>query len=111
MLLFGSAVPVLESTPNFSTFHIEVVTIATAGTPVQGPTITVPDGVSIGVIAYNGNGNKKVYVANSSANTADAAKRTELKAGVGLGLRVSNTNLLWFDGSADGLKVELIFEG
>jgi len=100
----------IVSFPNQSQFQVQVITVVTAGTPVQLPNIPVPDGVEVAIRAYEGNGTKRIYLANSSTNTADPTKRLELRRGEAISLSITNTNLIYIDASGNGASIELILE-
>jgi hypothetical protein len=102
---------VTEPTPNATAFTIQNTTVTTAGTPVQLPSIVVPDGRAL-VVASDGGNNVKnvVYVATSSVNAGDPTKRVTLAPGNSVKLYVTNANLVWVDSSANGQKVNVIVE-
>jgi hypothetical protein len=95
--------------PNSSAWSINPVTVATSGTPVQGPSVAVPSG-AVAIQASTANGNKKLRVANSSANTADVTKRIELKSGESLNLNIDSLDLLWFDSSGNNTVALIVAE-
>lgn len=96
--------------PNFTTFTAQVVTVAAAGTPVQLPSIVIPEGATLSVRARVDNNNKKILLADTSANTGIANNRLTLRAGEGVELRVQNANAVWIDASNNGAQVELLIE-
>jgi len=53
---------------------------------------------------------RRLYVANSSANALDATKRISLSAGQNITLQVDNANLTWFNSSHNGVKAFLLVE-
>jgi hypothetical protein len=75
------------------------ITIAEAGTPVQGPDAAGFDFVLQGAPANAGT----VYVYDSDTDTA--ANGYALGPGQQVPIRVSNLNTLWFDASANGQAV------
>ena len=99
-----------SATPNASAFLVSVVTVTTSGTPVNVASQVIPNGFSVAIRAYRGNGSKVLYVATSSVNTADATKRVELKSGETVSLMVDNANLVWLDASGNGTKAEVLTE-
>ncbi len=96
--------------PNFSTFSAQVINVPTAGTPIQLPSIIIPEGASLFIRSRLENGNKRIFVADSSANALLSANRLTLRAGEGIELRVQNANAVWIDASANGTEVELFVE-
>jgi hypothetical protein len=107
--IFGSAIQSTVVTPNQPTFRVEVITVPLAGTPVQLPDISIPDGVEIAIRALQ-NGARRVLLANSSANTGISTKRTELRSGEAIGLALTNTNLIWIDATGNNTSIEIIIE-
>ena len=107
-LLIGS----VETTPvaNGATFIARVVTVTTAGTPVQAPTFAIPDSFGVAVRAHRDNGVKILYVAPSSADVIDATKRISLGKGESMVLKVNNVDDIWFDSSVNGTKAEVLVE-
>ena len=97
-------------TPNASAFTALVFTVVTAGTPVNLTALAVPDGFSAVFRAHRSNGNKIIYLANSSVNTADPTKRVELRAGEIVQLTVDDLNLVWIDATANASKLEVAVE-
>lgn len=108
--VFSSAVQTTVVTPNQPSFRIEVINVPAAGTPVQLPDISIPDNIDVVIKAKTNNGNKRIYLANSSANCADPTKRIELRAGESIGLAIVNSNLIYIDASANNVAIELIAE-
>ena len=102
---------ITEPTPNATAFTIQNTTVTTAGTPVQLPSITIPDGRALVVVSDGANNVKQVvYVATSSVNAGDPTKRVVLAPGNSVKLYVSNADLVWVDASASGQKVNAIVE-
>lgn len=86
------------------------VTVTVAGTPVQGSTQAIPDGVKITVRAHPDN-TGRVYVANSSANAlAASGANCPLDANQAQDFHLKNLNMLWCDAAVSGEKVLLTFE-
>jgi hypothetical protein len=96
--------------PNYATFSAQVINIPSAGTPVQLPSIVIPDGASLFVRARLENGNKKVFLANTSANALLAANRLTLRSGEGVELNIQNADGIWVNSSANNVEVELFVE-
>ena len=96
--------------PNFLTFAAQVITVAAAGTPVQLPSVIIPEGASIFVRARVENGNKRIFLADTSLNTGVATSRLTLRAGEGIEMRVQNANAIWIDANNNGAQVELFVE-
>ena len=97
--------------PNQTAFQVQTVTVVTAGSPVQGPSIPVPNTVAVALQNPSTNPNNTVlYVANSSANALLPASRIELKRGESVSLYISNTNLIWIDSSSNGATAKLLVE-
>lgn len=95
---------------NFTTFITQVITVVAAGTPVQLPSIIIPDGASVTIRAKVENNNKKIFLSDSSANVILANSRLVLRAGENVELRVQNINAVWIDASNNGAQVEFIVE-
>lgn len=90
---------------------MQYVTVTTAGTPVQGPSITIPDGFRL-VVAYHPSNTGVIGVGGSSAN-ANLSTGTPFRltaAGQALEYKLTNANLLWFDTTVSGDKVMLTVE-
>lgn len=102
---------VVTPTPNRSALTFRTVTIAAAGTPVQGPSVTIPDGFSLAVKNRITNaGAPTGYVANSGANTAVAASRTEMLKGEAFAMFEDNMDNFFFDATINGTIFELFAE-
>jgi hypothetical protein len=97
-------------TPNRTGFLSEVVTVVAAGTPVSPTAAIVPDGFPITVRADVGNAAKKIYVADSALNVANAAKRVVLEKGDAIELFLADPALIFIDASANGAKVMVMYE-
>lgn len=114
--MFGDPVDVSGAvssvpTPNRAAWTARTVTVLTAATPVQGPNVAIPDGFSVAVIfRATQAGTPKGYMANSSANTAILASRTEMNKGDVRRLFVTNLNLLFFDTDTSGSIFDLVVE-
>lgn len=88
----------------------QIVTVAAAGTPVQGPSIIIPHGFGLAITQRVHAGAPTGYLAISSAAALVDATRKELKDGQGLVLYVTNADLVWFDASASATVFELTVE-
>ena len=87
---------------NGSTWTTLQLTVATAGTPVQGPNTIILTGGSLVVQSDRGNGIKKLYVANSNTNVSNVSSRVILNAGESIQLAVQSANLVWIDADTNG---------
>lgn len=84
--------------------------VTTAGTAVQLPDVTVPDGCQLTIIAKPGN-TGYIYFGNSKANAESSTNRFDsLSAGLAVSLKVTNANLVWIDASVSGEGVSWIVE-
>lgn len=101
---------IADPPPNKSSVTFRTVTVATAGTPQQGPTVTVPDGFALLIRLRITQGAVEGRVSDSSANALDAAKRMEMVIGDSISLKVNNMNLLFFDADTNGTVFELVAE-
>ena len=102
---------VVAATPNRSAVSFRTVTVVTSGTPVQGPSVTVPDGFSVAVKNRITNaGSPTGFVANTSGNTANATVRTEMLKGEAFAMFEDNYDNFFFDASLDGTIFELFSE-
>ncbi len=102
---------VVAQTPNRPAWTVRTVTIASAGTPQQGPDVAIPDGFAVAVKARSTQPSGNIiFQATSGANTALSANRAELKPAEIITLKITNLNLLFFDANNDGSIVELIVE-
>lgn len=106
----GFTSPVISPQPNSAVFSVLKFTVVTSGTPVQLSNTVVPDGFEVLIVADK-NQNGTMFVANSSANTADATKRFELKKGDSLSLRINNLDLVWIDSTNNNRSIFVVFEG
>lgn len=98
-------------TPNRAAWTARTAEVVTAGTPVQGPDVAVPNGFSVAIIfRATQAGSPKGYMADSGANTALSASRTEMNKGDVRVLFVTNLNLLFFDTDTSGAVFDLVLE-
>ena len=89
---------------------IRRVEVVTAGTPVQGPSINIPVGITTVIRQRRSTGTRNGYVAVNEHDVTNTSLRTETQNGDVIGLRVSNWNKLWFDADTSGTEFELISE-
>ena len=89
---------------------IRRVEVVTAGTPVQGPSIAIPVGITTVIRQRRSTGTRNGYVAVNEHDVTNTSLRTETQNGDVIGLRVSNWSKLWFDADTSGTEFELISE-
>ena len=89
---------------------IRRVEVATAGTPVQGPSIEIPKGINTVIRQRRSTATRNGYVAVNEHDVSNTSLRTETQNGDVIGLRVSNWSKLWFDADTSGTEFELISE-
>lgn len=106
--VFSSSVQTTVVTPNNATFTAQQITVGT--TPLQLPNIPIPDGVTLVLKSYAGNGNKRLFVSDSGTNVGTAATRIELRSGESVGLAVQNANAVFVLASAAGTILEILAE-
>ena len=78
------------------------ITVTTAGTEVQGPNISLPNGVWIKALAAN---TGKMYIGNNGDGTVSDTTGFELAAGQLIQIQVANLKDIWVDASVNGEKV------
>jgi hypothetical protein len=103
----GGGTPV----PNEAAVTMQTVTVAVAGTPVQGPNLTIPDG--FGVVIKNRStqaGSPQAYVSDSAVNAVLSANRFEMLKGESIEYKITNMNLLFFDTDTNGTIIDLTAE-
>jgi hypothetical protein len=93
--------------PNLSSFVVRTVTVASPGTPVQGPNVRVPNGMELAVRLRSGGPG---YVASSLAAAQSAALRTEVEEKEGVAIKVGNMNAVWVGAPAAGAVFEFLVE-
>jgi len=98
------------TTLNMPSFMVDVVNVPVAGTPVNLPSTPVPDGSDTVIHARQTNGNKRIYIANSSANALLSAKRLELRSGESVVLAITNLDAVWVNASGNNTEVDVIVE-
>lgn len=87
-----------------------MLTVVVSGTPVQGTDYAVPPGVSV-VAKANEDNLGTITVAETSANAINTTTENfKLLPGQSISLQVLNSNMLWFDSTASGDKVNIILE-
>lgn len=109
-ICMSSETTVIPEVPNLPHFKAKVVEVVNAGTPVQLPSIPIPDGSTLVLRACRDNGKKKIYLANSAANTANTENRITLSKGEAFGLTVNNANVIWVNSDGNGVHVEVVTE-
>lgn len=103
----------VETVPqdNPSTFLVEKITIALAGTPQQFTLATIPAGLKAVVQNDISNGfTDRIYVANSGPNTGTATTRIELRRGESVELKVADTSNIHIDSNNNGTVATLFVE-
>lgn len=78
------------------------ITVASAGTAVQGSDVDLINGVYIRALAGNAG---VVYVGNDGAGDVTSANGFELSAGDFIIIQVRNLSDLWFDAATGGDKL------
>ena len=89
---------------------IRRVEVATAGTPVQGPSIEIPEGINTVIRQRRSTATRNGYVALNEHDVTNTSLRSEIQNADVIGLRVSNWSKLWFDADTSGTEFELISE-
>lgn len=74
--------------------------VTTAGTPVQLPDVSVPDGFKVIVMAKPSN-TGDIYLGNSVTILSASLRFDKLEAGDSVPLQVTNTNLIWIDSTVN----------
>ena len=98
-------------TANRAAVTMRSVTVIAAGTPVQGPNVSIPNGFAVLVLfRVTQTGAPIGFLANSLANTALPANRTEMLKGDTRRFFVTNMNLLFFDSDTTDAVFELFVE-
>lgn len=77
------------------------ITVATAGTAVQGSNVALNNGVYIKALKGN---TGLVYVGNDGAGDISSANGFQLAQGEGVTIQVANLSNLWFDVATNGDK-------
>jgi len=77
------------------------ITVTTAGTAIQGSSVSLTNGVYIRALSGN---TGKVYVGNDGAGDVTSSNGYELYAGDQIIISVDNLNKLWFDSATNGDK-------
>lgn len=88
---------------------VTVVTVVTAGTPVQGPSIVVPRGYPTIVRQRRHTGpTRSGYVAFERSDTANSRNRMEFRDNDSISLPLEGLDSLWFDADNNDTSFELI---
>ncbi len=94
---------------NAAAWAVTVVTITAAGTGEQLASLAVPHGMKL-ILRGHPDNTGDVYIGASKANAESAAARATLKAGDAVELNLTNANLVWWNASGAGQKIEVIRE-
>ena len=101
----------LGTQKNRSAWTRGTITVPTAGTPVQGPNMAVPDGFAVSLIYHPKNtGDIGVAESSAAANLSTGDPTILSGAGQGFDLKVTNLNLIWVDASVSGEKLMYVVE-
>lgn len=85
------------------------IAVPTPGTPVQGPKISIPDGVALLLKARNEN-TGRVYYQRTSEAVLNTNQRFSLDPGESFSYFVTSADLFWFDAATAGEGVEISVE-
>ncbi len=95
---------------NRSSFTTGQKNVTIAGTAEQLPSVIIPDGFQLTIIAKPAN-TGTIYFGNSKANAESATNRFDgLSAGLAVSLKVTNANLVWVNASVNGEGISYIVE-
>jgi len=84
--------------------------VPAAGTAEQLPSVTIPEGFQLTIIAKPAN-TGTIYFGNSKANAESATARFDgLSAGLAVSLEITNANLVWVNASVNGEGISYIVE-
>lgn len=78
------------------------ITVTTAGTEVQGPDISLPNGVYIKALAGN---TGVMYVGNNGSGVVSSSTGFQLDKSNLIHLNIENLNQIWVDAATSGDKV------
>lgn len=106
--IFSSSVQTTVVTPNNLTFVAKQIIVGI--TAIALPSIVIPDGVTLVVKSYAGNGNKKLFIADSLVNVVLPASRNELRSGEAVGLSVTDASAVFVVASVANTILELLVE-
>lgn len=96
--------------PNRESFITGQKTVTTAGTAVQLPSVKIPDGFKVILIAMPANAGF-IYLGNSKASVENVADRlNRLDAGDSIALQVTDLSTVWIDASVNGEGISYIVE-
>jgi len=84
--------------------------VTTAGTAVQLPDITIPNGFKVIIMAKPSN-TGYIYLGNSKVSAEDSSSRFgRMEAGDSITLQITTLKLVWFDSSEDSEGISYIVE-
>jgi hypothetical protein len=109
MALSSSVAPRSAIEGSRSQFITGQKNVTTAGTPEQLPSVSVPDGFKVIIMAKPGN-TGDIYLGNSATILSASQRFDKLEAGDSVPLQVTNTNLIWIDSSVNGEGICYIVE-
>ncbi len=103
------ALGVVKNWPNWTVRRIEVVT---AGTPVQGPNVPIPNGVACRIRMPPGQAQAPLgYAGRTPAAVRDPNSRvTLIEDGNPVPVQITNMNMIWVDANTANTFLELIAE-
>ena len=87
---------------------IRTVVVATAGTTVQGPDMSVHPGFSISIRQRRHTTSRTGYVGFSRTVITRSDTRVELQNNDSIVVRITNFNQVWFDASANSTTFEMM---
>jgi len=94
---------------NQESWDVNVYTIGSFGTGQALPDIACPNGMRLVIRAHPDNAGN-VYLSYNKVGAETAATRLQLGAGQAVTLYLANANLVWWDASQAGQKVEVYVE-
>jgi hypothetical protein len=95
---------------NTSTIKSFQTNVSTAGTPVQLPSYSVPEGISVVVKAKTSNTSAITIGGSSSEALHTGTSFFSLLPGQAIEYQVTNTNHIWIDAYTNGDGVEVTLE-
>lgn len=100
---------IVTTSYNRSDFYTGTITIASAGTAQQGPSVQIPAGFAVVIKGRDGNtGN--IFFARSQVDAQTSGSRITVAQGAAAKLYITNLNLVWFDAVTSNDIVELFVE-